>query len=647
MKNNRGINQLKKTITNEQSIIEIDDINGIVKIIFSDQYQNNNKTVQNVLSFDIDVFNDDVLENEEKITDIIINYQNKNIVKPINFKHKNFKKYSFYINNVISQDRITMLIGFFLLEKERLLHAINLLQKIPFGLAILKMNYSKDNILYDYEFSYANEEARLFFDKDDMSLRNKKGSQLGHQDHKRILKLMKNKILKKNKTKHSFYVKNVLNHTSHQMILKRLEKDLILLTIINITELDMRINQLKNKNLYDKHTGLPRIEMFDLAKNKQSQGIIFFVSISNYEQVKVFNKQKSIIKEKENIIKNLKQITTKKGDIYLNNERSFVLIFNKLDNYEHYFKRLADFKNKTETENTLGLSLTIGYGIVDEHSDYETAMKVAKESSYFAEINEINEIIQISKEQYQQMLENHKLKNKLHQAIIECKIDIYFQKIFDINQQQFKYIEALSRWDDLELGFVHPKVFFDIADKFNFMDKLDKLIIKKSIENYKLVRETITNPIKLALNLSTHALKDKSIVQFILNLLEENEIKREDIVIEISEKVFIEDVDIIKIIKRIHKYFSIAIDDFGSIYTSISLLQDVPFDILKLDGIFVDKVHDELTLDILKPIIEETLSKDKTVIIEKIETIRDSELFYELGVSLQQGYLHHRPTKMI
>jgi EAL domain-containing protein (putative c-di-GMP-specific phosphodiesterase class I) len=118
---------------------------------------------------------------------------------------------------------------------------------------------------------------------------------------------------------------------------------------------------------------------------------------------------------------------------------------------------------------------------------------------------------------------------------------------------------------------------------------------------------------------------------------------------EISEKTFIHDIE--SCIERINKYKSlgskIAIDDFGIELSSLSILKQINFDILKLDKVFMEDIHDPFNASIIDLVSKISSFGNKTLIIEGVETKDLSEVLIKRDIFYHQGYYYHKPEKRV
>jgi EAL domain-containing protein (putative c-di-GMP-specific phosphodiesterase class I) len=208
----------------------------------------------------------------------------------------------------------------------------------------------------------------------------------------------------------------------------------------------------------------------------------------------------------------------------------------------------------------------------------------------------------------------------------------------------------LSRWLDEDLGYISPLDFFRIAKETNQLDRLDRYMVKKSLETYKKLKDTIgIDDAKLTVNLAPNTLLSIKFFEYFDEVVRMVGLKPSEIYIEISEGTFVNKLDLC--ISRINLYKShgylIALDDFGIEYSSLAILEKVDFDIIKLDAYFVRNISNISNQEVIKMIRRITDITNKEMIAEGVETKEQSEKLRELGCLIQQGYYLHRPEDLL
>lgn len=293
----------------------------------------------------------------------------------------------------------------------------------------------------------------------------------------------------------------------------------------------------------------------------------------------------------------------------------------------------------------LNIKMNVGYAMIKNSDEYFELIKHAEIANINADIQVHNEVVKYNSVFAHDLETNAKTAQYLYDAIRNDEMDIYFQKIVDSTTNQVMFVEALARWTNKDLGYVPPDKFFLLALQADMIDFLDDYLIAKTLKAYQYyVNKLVTKP-KLSINLSSTALLRINYDVFLINEVTKNELKPEDIILEISEETFIQDTNIIiDRIKRFQSYgFKIAIDDFGSKYSSLGILDLVPFDILKLDGLFAERINSKTIVEIVKTITQLACLYNKQIVIEKIETSEVANIFNGFGCTVHQGYFYQKP----
>lgn len=294
------------------------------------------------------------------------------------------------------------------------------------------------------------------------------------------------------------------------------------------------------------------------------------------------------------------------------------------------------------------VKMNIGYAMMKNSDKYFELIKHAEIANINANTQVHNEVVRYNNDFARELGVNAKTAQYLYDAIKNDEMDIYFQKVIDAPTGQVKFLEALARWTDNDLGYVPPTKFFELALKADMIDFLDDYIISKTLRVFSRYVNNLKDKPELSLNVSPTALLRPNYDTYILSEATKYGLRPESIIIEISEDTFVQDIQVI--VERIKRFrscgFKIAIDDFGSKYSSLGILDIVPFDILKLDGIFADRINSRTIIAIVKTITDLTRSYQKEIVIEKIETADDAAKFIEFGCTIHQGFYYHKPEKL-
>ena len=210
-------------------------------------------------------------------------------------------------------------------------------------------------------------------------------------------------------------------------------------------------------------------------------------------------------------------------------------------------------------------------------------------------------------------------------------------------------VEALIRWENEKIGFVPPDQFINIAEDMGFMNKLGEFIINRSLSQIKELQETSNIDFHLSINISVKQFMEVDFYENLLKYTKMYNFDNSSLVLEVTENVFIEDIDfIIDLLLKIKEHgIKISLDDFGTGYSSLSLLKKLPIDELKIDKSFVDDiVYDNNAKVMVENIIAIAKNLNISTLAEGIESREQKEILTSFGCDLFQGYHFSKPLKI-
>lgn len=259
-------------------------------------------------------------------------------------------------------------------------------------------------------------------------------------------------------------------------------------------------------------------------------------------------------------------------------------------------------------------------------------------------------VLTVTEEEFLKLRSEMEIPTQLHKAIDNGDLLIAVQHAIAINDENlpFKfYNEVLLRLFDSEKNIIATQMLIDAAERYNFMDRIDKWVINQTFLSLShglipLNKDSIT-----AINISGATLNSTNFVEFIIEMFEAYpEIPANRICIEITETSAIYNMDKLKqLIKRLKEYGCLfALDDFGTGLSSLSQLKHIDVDFLKIDGSFI---KDIATDDIDKAMVASVINIGKAMgiptVAEWVESQTILEIITEMGVSYAQGYHIAKP----
>ncbi|WP_447497774.1 putative bifunctional diguanylate cyclase/phosphodiesterase [Clostridioides difficile] len=239
--------------------------------------------------------------------------------------------------------------------------------------------------------------------------------------------------------------------------------------------------------------------------------------------------------------------------------------------------------------------------------------------------------------------------NYMYKAIENEEFHMYLQPKFQISSLNVVSAEALVRWFSPELGFLSPDEFIPLFEKSGFIIELDFYMLKKAcsfVRKTFMKKNQYTYPI--AVNFSRVTIYQNSFYQRFLDTVKEYEIPFKYIEIEVTESAFNEiSQPVISILEELKKLgFLISMDDFGSGYSSLSLLCSLSINGLKLDkSLLKETFNREKVYSIIQCIIEMSHRIGMSVVCEGIETKKDLEFLNTVKCDVGQGFYFSKPIE--
>lgn len=253
-------------------------------------------------------------------------------------------------------------------------------------------------------------------------------------------------------------------------------------------------------------------------------------------------------------------------------------------------------------------------------------------------------------------MSNVSLENKLSDAVMHHRFEVYFQPQYHADSQKLRGMEALLRWKDEEKGFIPPSVFIPIAEKNGAIIPIGNYVLERSIKQYAEWKEKYDLDFTMSINISAVQYKRDDFVENVIELIKRYNVDPQYIELEITESILIDDFEAVtKKLRELRDFgLKISLDDFGTGYSSLSYLMRMPIDTLKIDKSFVDSVlSDNSTRIILDSILDMSQNMGFESIAEGVESENQYNYLFGKGCDVIQGFYLGKPqpageiTKML
>lgn len=237
------------------------------------------------------------------------------------------------------------------------------------------------------------------------------------------------------------------------------------------------------------------------------------------------------------------------------------------------------------------------------------------------------------------------LTNDLREAIKNDLLNVYYQPMVDQKTGRTIAAEALARCNHPELGFISPEEFIPIAEHSGLIRMLTLSIAKQAMRNCKQWQD-MGYDMMIAINISTHCLQDQSFPMKLNQILQAASISSYSVELEITESALMQDIGGARqVLQQLDQAgFNLSIDDFGTGFSSLAYLKELPVDTLKIDKSFIFNMdNNEDDTAIVQTVIELAHNFNCKVIAEGVETNSSLEQLKSLGNDIAQGYLFSKP----
>lgn len=258
----------------------------------------------------------------------------------------------------------------------------------------------------------------------------------------------------------------------------------------------------------------------------------------------------------------------------------------------------------------------------------------------------INQAEVYNEEQRQIILQEQMIMDEIQTAILQEDILIYVQPKYDIENNMIIGGEALVRWLHPKHGLISPSVFIPVLEKNGLITQLDDFVWEKTCQ---LLRElkNMHCLLPISINISRLNFYRNHLPLLLLDLVHKYELQPQDLHLEITESVYSKDTEVIySVIEELQQLgFVILMDDFGSGYSSLSMLKDAPVDIIKLDMGFLSLKDDmKRSYAIIEAIVDLSYTLDLSLIVEGVETKEQVAFLQKIHAQYAQGYYFSKPV---
>lgn len=317
--------------------------------------------------------------------------------------------------------------------------------------------------------------------------------------------------------------------------------------------------------------------------------------------------------------------------------------------------RLVSPKNLSELfklpfragEHYIPLSITSGYTTGDNIEQTNgkgllkqvyIALKNAKKNSF----ERFNYYLPSMEEETQRRLH---IVRRLRADFAARKLEVWYQPQIDLDSGCIIGVESLLRWPQSDGSFISPAEFIPLAEYSGLIVDIGAWVIEEACQQIRRFNERNYTNIRIAVNVSVPQFRMRDFPELIEQQLKSNQVHPQRLELEITESIVMEDPDlVVDILSRLKRQgIHVAIDDFGVGFSSLSYLQKLPLDRLKIDKTFVHNSSQESGRIIIETIVDMAHRLGLGIVAEGIENEQQLKYFKNLRCAEAQGYYFARP----
>lgn len=331
----------------------------------------------------------------------------------------------------------------------------------------------------------------------------------------------------------------------------------------------------------------------------------------------------------------------------------FAIILSNLqtiDNATRVTKRILNSLDEPFNISGVVINMTASIGIAiypDSTLNANELLKHADIAMYRSKKLGRNQICYFEDEMQEQFLQRYQVEANLIGAVVRNEFVLHYQPIFETATSNITGFEALIRWE-FQDELLYPDDFITIAECSRVIIDIGRWVIEQAIYQLSIWNLRESKNYIIAINLSSVQLSDRNLVQFIKDALRKYHVNPKLIEFELTETTLLENSkQAITTLESISELgCSIALDDFGSGFSSVSHLQNFPISTVKIDKSLIMAAREEKTQALIKGLAAMLHSLTLNIVAEGIENEQTLQLCQQLNIHRAQGYYFSKPLNV-
>lgn len=344
------------------------------------------------------------------------------------------------------------------------------------------------------------------------------------------------------------------------------------------------------------------------------------------------------------IIKQLKEVCHE-DQFFINLRSDVFMVVTEFEQKEELISLIETLNERIRCFKDIKLQLSFGVYMVEDRNmelrQMEDRAAMARKSAK----NNILTNILFYQEQLKDSLYNRKfIEENMQSAIADRQFQMYLQPKYSITQNQIIGAEALVRWVHPKRGMIYPDQFIPIIEENGFVTKVDYYIWEEACRFLRKCLDQGVQPCPVSVNVSRVHLRDQGeCIKVLSRLIEDYGIPKNLLELEITESADDQQISQ-KAMQLKAEGFTLLMDDFGSGYSSLNILLETPFDVIKLDKKFMENMMvSGKGRMILEQVVSMANKLELDLLAEGVETREQIDLLRNIGCDQVQGYYFAKP----
>ena len=433
----------------------------------------------------------------------------------------------------------------------------------------------------------------------------------------------------------------------------------ILVWVQDITERKQMEDTIRQMAYYDSLTGLPNrnllndrlaVALANASRNNQKLAILF-LDLDHFKTINDSLGHEAGDQLLQQVSLRIKKVLRKQDTIARMGGDEFIILIPGLTDTDHT-ARLAEKILDAVTpvmkigDNELYIGCSIGISIFpDDGMEIKTLLKNSDLAMYRAKEKGRNTFQLYTPAMNFKAMERLAVEKNLRKALDREEFELHYQPKINLKSGQIAGMEALIRWDSPELGLVMPHQFIPIAEETRLIIQMGHWVLVTACRQAKIWQEAGLPQMPISVNLSVVQFTHPNLVSEISRVLKQTKFSPHHLELEITESVLMQDSTLaVSILNKLsERGIKISIDDFGTGFSSLNYLKNLPLDYLKIDQTFIKDFSLQTNSAITKAIVTLAQSLNMKTIAEGVETEEQRKFLTELNCDEAQGYLFSKP----